>query len=126
MVNVKERLKEFENKIKKIKITYDYDETYTNLLNACIDYQNEFQNWEFENLFDDFVGYDVAEELAKRELENGGLLRLRCFLNDTNFYNREIFRINGYGNLENVKKEDLELLKEDIIEKIDELIKIEE
>lgn len=123
---MKELLKELKNKIEKIEVTYDYDQTYTDLLNTCIDFENETQCWEFETLFEDIVNYEIAEERAKYELENGGLVRLQYFLGDTCIYGNEIFRINAYGNLENINKDDLENLKQEILEKIEELLENKE
>lgn len=123
---MKELLKEFKNKIEKIEVTYDYDQTYTDLLNACIDFQNETQCWEFESIFDEIVDYELAEERAKYELENNGLIRLYYFLGDTIIYGNEVFRINAYGNLENINKDDLENLKQEILDKIEELLENKE
>lgn len=115
-----EKLKELKKKIEEIEVDYDYQQVYTNLYNACIDYMNETQNWDFEYLFDDIIDYDLAEERAKFELESGGLLRLYYFLGTANI-NRDIFRIDAYGNLEDVTKTDLEDLKQEILDKIEEL-----
>lgn len=115
-------LEDLKQKIEEIEITYDYEETYSNLYNVCIDYMNELQEWDFEYLFDDIVTYYDAEERAKWELEQGGLLRVYYFLGDANL-NNNIFRINAYGNLEDIHKEDLEDLKEEIISIIDEKMK---
>lgn len=118
-------IKELKKKIEKIDVTFDYNETYTNLLNTIIDYENETQDWDFDYLFEDFIDYEMAEERAKWELENGGLERLRYYINDTTFFGNEIFRIDGYGNLTNIYKDDLEYLKSEIIDIIDGKIKNE-
>lgn len=117
---MKELLKEFKQKIENIEITYNYDEVYSNLYNACIDYMNETQNWDFEYLFNEIISYDMAEERARYELDKGGLVRLYYFLGNANC-NNDIFKIDGYGNLQDIHKEDLEDLKQEIIEKIEEL-----
>ena len=117
------KLEELKNTIENIEITYDYDDTYTKLINATIDYQNETQDWCFEDIFEDIVDYEIAEDIAKRELEQGGLLRLYYFLGDANL-NNSIFRIDGYGNLTDIDKEDLEYIKEEILDRIND--KIEE
>ena len=109
-------LKELKDKIEKIEITNNYDECYGELYNACIDYMNETQNFDLDYLFEEFVDYETAEERAKYELENG-LERLYYFLGDTKISNNSLFRINVYGNLENISKEDLEMLKEEILKK---------
>lgn len=115
-----EDLKELKNKIEGIEITYNYDECYGELYNACIDYMNDTQNFDLDYLFEEFISYNEAEERAKYELETGGLERLYYFLGDTDLPNNILFKINAYGNLENISKEDLETLKEDILNNIDE------
>ena len=118
-------LKELKDKIEKIEITNNYDECYGELYNACIDYMNETQNFDLDYLFEEFVDYETAEERAKYELENG-LERLYYFLGDTKISNNILFRINVYGNLENISKEDLETLKEEILNNIDQKMQEEQ
>lgn len=120
-------LKELKEKIEKIDTnTYDYDQIYHDLYNTCIDYMND-NNYEvdFEDLFDEIVSYDMAEERARYELENGGLVRLYYFLGDVNC-NDNMFRIDVYGNLQEVTKEDLDQLKEDILDRINDKLESEE
>ena len=112
------KLKTLKEDIENIEITYDYEESYTNLYKTVIDYMNETQEWRFEYLFDRFISYEIAEEIAKRELEKGGLDRLKYYLGDTDFYMNDLFIIDAYGNLENVYKEDLEDLKDEILDAI--------
>lgn len=109
---------ELKNKIENIEITYDYEDTYYNLYNTIIDYMNESQDFELEYLFKDFIDYDSAEDRAKYELERGGLIRLYYFLGNA-YLNNSLFKINGYGNLEDISKEDLDYLKEEILENIE-------
>ena len=115
-----DKLKELKEKIEAIEVGYDYEEVYRNLYNTCIDYMNETQSWDFEYIFEDIIDYELAEERAKWELENGGLLRLYYFLGDAN-PNYDLFRIDGYENLTNVRKDDLDDLKQEILDKIEEL-----
>ena len=110
--------KELLERIKEIEITYDYEESNNNLYNTVIDYMNDIQDFELEYLFEDFISYDMAEEMAKHEIENGGLTRMQHFLPD--MCNANLFKINGYGNLENITKEDLDFLKESIIDELKE------
>lgn len=112
-------LKKLKERVESIEITYDYEEVYCDLKNAVIDYMNDTQDWDFETIGEDIIDYDFAEEQAKHELENGGLLRLYYYLGDANL-NSELFKINGYGNLENVYIEDLQYMKEEILDMIDE------
>lgn len=117
-------LEELKNKIENIEIDYDYDATYRNLYNACIDYMNDSQEWDFEYIFEDFIDYDTAEEIAKQELENGGLIRVYYMLGDANL-NNELFKINGYGNLEDIDIDDLRYIKEEILDVINDKLKEE-
>lgn len=115
-------LKELKERVESIKITYDYEDVYYNLKNAIIDYMNDSQDWDFESIGEDIIDYDFAEEQAKHELENGGLLRLYYYLGDANL-DSALFRINAYGNLENVYDEDLQNMKEEILDMINDKIK---
>ena len=114
---MKKELEKLKEKIESIEVTYDYLATYSNLYNVCIDFMNYTQDFDFEDLFEDFVDYDLAEERAKWELENGGLVRLYYFLGNANC-NNDMFRIDGYGNLQDIQKEDLDFLKEEILDRI--------
>ena len=111
-------LRELKERIENIKIDYDYEESYTNLYNRVIDYMNDTQDFDLEYLFEDFIDYETAEEIARNELQNGGLVRLSYYLGDTNL-NDEIFKLDGYGNLENIDIDDLNNLKDEILENID-------
>lgn len=114
-----EKLKELKEIIENIKSDYDYDTYYTELRNATIDYMNDSQDWDFDSVFDDIIDYEIAEDIAKHELETGGLIRLYYFLGDANL-NNDIFRIDGYGNLTDIDKDDLDYIKEQIIDLINE------
>ena len=117
-------LKELKKEIENIEITYNYEEVYRNLYNTCIDYMNDTQTWDFEEIFENIIDYETAELYAKDQLENGGLIRLYYFLGSANL-NNDIFRVDGYGNLEDITKEDLDGLKEEILDKIEEMKKEE-
>lgn len=112
-------LEELKERIENIASSYDYDGYYTELRNTIIDYENDTQDWDFDYLFEDFVDYEIVEEQAKHELENGGLIRLYYFLGNANL-NNDIFRIDGYGNLQDIEKDDLDYLKEEILNNIEE------
>ena len=120
-----EKLKKLKEIIENIESSYDYDAYYTELKNATINYMNDSQDWDFDDIFDDIIDYEFAEELAKQELEYGGLIRLYYFLSDANL-NNDIFRIDGYGNLTDINKDDLDYIKEQIINLINEKLESEE
>lgn len=111
-------LRELKERIENIKINYNYEESYTNLYNTVIDYMNDTQDFDLDYLFEDFIDYETAEEIARNELNDGGLIRLSYYLGDTNL-NDEIFKLDGYGNLENINIDDLNNLKDEILENID-------
>lgn len=115
------KLEELKEKIEDIEVSWDYETTYNNLYNACIDYQNETQDSDvdLETPFEDIFNYEVIEDIAKQELERGGLVRLYYFMGNVNFDTQDIIRINAYGNCEEIHKDDLECIKERIIENID-------
>lgn len=115
-------LKELKERIENIEVTYDYEQVYCDLINATIDYENDTQDWIFEDLFQDFVDYEIAEQYAKQELDNGGLIRLYYFLGNANL-NNDLFRIDAYGNLEDVDIDDLQCLKDDILQVIEDNLK---
>ena len=116
-------LEELKEKVESVEINYDYETAYNSLYNAVIDYMNDSQDFDLESLFNDIVDYDTAEEIAKHELENGGLVRLYYFLGDANC-NNDLFIIDGYGNLRDLEHSDLECLKEDLLDAIND--KLEE
>ena len=63
----------------------------------------------------DIVSLDTAEEIAKHELDEGGLLRLKCFLDGVSL-TEDYYYIDGYGNLQNITKDWVEMQLEDIID----------
>ena len=116
-------LKELKERVENIEVTCDYEESYCNLKNAIIDYMNTTQDYDFDYIGEDIIDYELAEEQAKYELEQGGLIRLYYYLGNANL-NNPLFKVNGYGNLEDIDITDLEYMKEEILDVINE--KLEE
>ena len=113
-------LNELLEKLEEVDIdnyNKDTEELYTDIINNVIDYENHSQDFDLEYLYEDIIDYDTAEEIAKSELNNGGLIRLYYFLGDANL-NNNMFRINGYGNLEDFDRFDLRDLKQALIDEI--------
>ena len=108
-----------KKKIEEIEITYDYEQTYCNLRNAVIDYENETQDWDLDYAFDEFVDEEILKEMVKYKIDNEGLWSVINLLSDINYYNG-IYRIDAYGYGHDIVKEDLETLKEDILDRIGE------
>lgn len=121
-------LRELKEIIEGIEIGYDYDAAYRDLYNAVVDYSNETQDFSIDYVIDydeRIIDYDFAEELAKHELENGGLVRLWYFMGDCNF-NDDLFYLNAYGNLQPVTKDTLEDFKDEILQAIEEQLEDED
>ena len=116
-----EKLKAYLEDLKKTEITYDYEDSYHKLYNLGRYYEDNEEDYLFCDLWEEYIDYDLAETLAKHELETGGLIRLYYFMSGCNF-NNEIYRLNVYGNLEDISKEDLECLKQEMIDRINKKI----
>lgn len=110
--------KELLKKIKEIEITWDYEEVYCDLRNACIDYMNDTQDWKLDYLFEDFVDEEIMADLIKYKIDKEGLWSVVNLLDDISKYDG-IYKIDVYGYGHDIDKEDLEDLKEQIIECIE-------
>lgn len=84
-------------------------EAYDEALSYCIEKQGEL------DLDLGIIDSDYAEEIAKMELEKGGLMRLRFFLGDTEATS-DYYRIDAYGNLQDIDREDIECWLDEIAE----------
>lgn len=107
--------KDLIKKIEEIEITFDFEQTYYNLHNACIDYMNETQNWNLDYLFEEFIDEELLKDMVKYKIDKEGLWSVINLLSEINNYNG-IYRIDVYGYGHDIEKEDLELLKEDILD----------
>lgn len=116
----KERLKQLREEIEKIDITYDYEETYCNLLNATIDYQNDTQTWDFEYIFEEYIDDELLKYQVEHNLKEFGVWAVRNLLDDIK-EECGIYKIDAYGYGHDITKEDLEDIKEEILQVIDNL-----
>ena len=116
----KERLKQLREEIEKIDITYDYEETYYNLLNATIDYQNDTQTWDFEYIFEEYIDDEILKYQVEHNLKEFGVWAVRNLLDDIK-EECGIYKIDAYGYGHDITKEDLEDIKEEILQVIDNL-----
>ncbi len=102
--------------IREIKenLSYDMAEDYLRIKNACIDIENEYGEPFPVDFIEgqDFISEEDVEQRI-REDEDMYLDRIRCFIGDT--YSSSIYKIDGYGNLENVTSSDIEDLCDDVI-----------
>lgn len=117
-------LEELLEKIRNIEVDYDYEGTYHALYNAVNTYMNDEQDFSFEEVINGsdecIIDYERAEEIAKYEFEEGGLVRIYYFLGDCNPDAEDLFYLNAYGNLSRVDKDTLKEFKQFIIDAIEE------
>lgn len=118
-------LEELREEIEAVPIDYAYgeeDKIYTQLSNTMADYWNEHQDFLGEYLFDDFMTYDEAEDYLREELTSGGLDRLINAIGDISA-SLSMYKMDAYGNLEDIDPDDFISLKENLLEVIDDEIK---
>lgn len=106
--------KNFIDKLSEAKenLSYDAVQNYADIWNMCADYDNDHGVY----LTDFIMEYDFVDEeqLGDMIKENAmELSRLRCFLGDT--YDANLYRLDGYGNLANIEKDDFENMIDDLI-----------
>lgn len=115
-----EKLEELKN-----NLSYDWEQDYCDMVNTMIDYDNEAQDnlYLYDHLRDcvEFVTWEDMEYLIS-QCEND-VDRLRCFIGDT--YSADIYKLDGYGNLENVDKSDFEYCIEEAIDILETSLKEE-
>ena len=94
---------------------YTYEEAYNEIYNAVEDFDGVE---ELENIFFDFgiVDYDTAEDMAKQRINDGGLSSVVCFLAGVNYINDDIYILDGYANLQNVKYSDFVDLVDELLD----------
>lgn len=113
-----EKLKELKERIEKIEIGYDYEETYCDLINATIDYQNDTQDWAFEDIFNDYIDDEILEQAIEYNLKEHGVWAVKNLVQDIND-ECGIYKIDAYGYGHDITKEDLEDIKREILEIIE-------
>lgn len=109
-------LKEIIKHVEDITIIYTSEEALDQLkhtLTLCE--ENNIDN-NLESILDKYINVDRLEEITKEVLDSG-IQRLYYFLQDVDL-RKEIFRLDAYGNLENVNLQDLKDLKEEILDEL--------
>lgn len=119
-----ETIKKLEELKENVK-TMTYYDIYCDMCNICTDYDNEDDSDKKLYLYDkiheiyEFVSdSDLEEYIIPNELKDGGLQRLRYFLNDCDL-SWDIYTIDAYGNLENVTDD----MFEDVITQLIDMLK---
>lgn len=103
MSNLREMFEEAERDINN----YDFSAAVNDLKNIGYEYGQD-------DLVNDFIDEDYINDMVKNELESGGWTRVACFLAKVDSINNDYYRINGYGNLEEIDKSDLECTLSDL------------
>lgn len=103
--------------LKEIKenLSYDYRKDYSQIYNACVEIDNKYQQSPYLTdyiSYQDFVDEESLDYLIQQA--DNDIDRLRCFIGDT--YSADIYKLDGYGNLQNVDSDDLKMLCDDLIE----------
>lgn len=116
----KERLEQLKKEVEKIEIGYDLEETYCNLINATIDYQNETQAWDFEDIFEDYIDDEILKGQVEYNLKKFGVWAVKNLLDDIKD-ECGIYKIDVYGYGHDITVEDLKDIKEQILDVINDL-----
>ena len=84
---------------------FTYEEAYNEIYDTVRDYEGAE---DLERIFLDFgfANTDEAEELAHIRLVDGGLASLVCFLAGVQYLSDDLYILDGYQNLQNVKNSD--------------------
>lgn len=115
-----EKAKKYIEDLEELKdnLSYDYEENYNKILEIANNFDNDFEDIYLTDIFynSDFITEDDATDRLEQELKDYGLDRARCFINDTT--EDTIYKLDGYGNLENVCTSDFENVIDDMIDEI--------
>lgn len=116
----KKRLEELKKQVENIEISYNLENVYCDLINATIDYQNDTQTWDFEYIFEEYIDDEQLKYAVEDNLERFGVWAVRNLLDDIKDENG-IYKIDVYGYGHDITSSDLEDIKEEILDKINEL-----
>lgn len=119
-MRTREKLEELRKQVENIEIGYDLESTYCDLLNATIDYQNETQDWEFEGIFEKYIDDEILKYMVENQLKEWGVWAVRNLLDDIKD-NCGIYKIDAYGYGHDITSSDLEDIKEQILDIINNL-----
>lgn len=117
----KKYIKELEEL--KDNLTYDYYENYSKIFEIANNFDSDFDDiYLVDMLYEsDIITEDEAEDRLKYEIDEYGLDRARCFINDTTA--DTVYKISAYGNLQNVYISDFEDIIDEMINEIKKEIK---
>lgn len=116
-----EELKKLLETIENTEITNNFEDIYYDLYNACREFQENTDLYEFDKFFEDIFTFDTIENMVECEFMKGGLSQLKYFLADSKLDENGLFRVNTYGKLVDITRDELEEFKQDIIDRIKEI-----
>lgn len=119
-MRTKERLEDLKKQIENIEIGYDLESTYCDLINATIDYQNDTQDWQFEEIFEDYIDDELLSYAVKDNLERFGVWAVKNLLDDIKD-ECGVYKIDVYSYGHDITSSDLEDIKEQILDTINNL-----
>lgn len=119
-----EKLEELKERIENIEIGYDYEQTYCDLINATIDYQNDTQAWDFEGIFEEYIDDELLKYQVEYNLKEFGVWAVRNLLDDIKD-ECGIYRIDAYGYGHDITDDDLKDIKQQILDIIEEKLNAE-
>lgn len=108
-----EQLENIEDWLNNYKI--GTEEAYCDLRNTATDY-----DYDLEDLFYDYLTNDEADDYVIEQAKMGGLARVYYFLWNVNPMACDLFKLDWYGNLEEVHNSDLIELIDEIRDRIGE------
>ena len=94
--------------MKKVKaqLNHDFDTSFERISDCCHDYDNEYGTEFYAKLCDLDLIWEEDDMAIHIERAENDINRLRCFIGDTHYAN--IYKLDGYGNLQNISLSDLE------------------
>ena len=98
---------------------YNVEDTYCALRNAIIDYGNDTQDWEFEDFFHDIFDEELMWEYVHNMADDRDSVRnIYDFLKDSCADTASIWRFDAWGCAVPIEEHDLEEMKNNILERI--------
>jgi hypothetical protein len=114
-MNKEELLRELDNvKWGKDSRSEDKEKVFKELLKIVLEVGAD-------DLLEHFMNYSMLSSMARSELMSGGVQAIRNFLYEVNYFDCDVFYLDGYGNARNVLWTDLYVLKMDLRKEIEKL-----
>lgn len=94
------------------------DEDFSKIYNLCIDYMNDTKDWKLEDAFYDFNDEEIVKEYVKHEIDKTCDLQLISNILSEVDFNADRYRIDAYWYVQNIEKNDIEYLVDDLVERL--------